>query len=106
MVPGAARPSHLPAGRVVVPFEFPDEQPGNRHFWLLIDHGRAEVCLSDPGGDTALQVTADSRAFIDWHRGALAWHEATTQGRITVEGARVLARALPRWNTRTPVLDH
>jgi len=96
----------LPATRVVVRFEFPQEQPGNRHFWMLIDHGRAEVCLSDPGGDTALQVTADSRAFVDWHRGVLRWQDATALGLITVEGHRALARALPRWNTRVPVLEN
>ncbi len=98
--------AHLPAGRVVVRFEFPDEQPGNQRYWLLIDHGRAELCQSDPGGETDLQVTANTRAFIDWHRGALAWSEATRDGLITVEGERALARSLPRWNTRTPVLNH
>jgi DNA-binding HxlR family transcriptional regulator len=98
--------AQLPARRVVVRFVFPDEQPGNQRYWLLVDHGGAELCQSDPGGDADLQVTANTRAFIDWHRGALTWSEATRDGRITVEGDRTLARSLPRWNTQTPVLDH
>src|SRR6185437_11697074 len=44
--------SALPAGRVVVAFTFPDERPGNRRYWLLVEHGDAEVCYSDPGGET------------------------------------------------------
>ena len=42
--------SALPAGRVVVAFTFPDERPGNRRYWLLVEHGEAEVCYSDRRG--------------------------------------------------------
>ena len=38
----------LPAGRVVVALIFPDEAPTNRRYWLLVEHGDAEVCYSDP----------------------------------------------------------
>ena len=94
----------LPRGRVVVAFEFPRERAGNRHFWLLVQDGVAEVCTTDPGGEPDVVVRADSSAFVDWHRGALPWSTATRRGDITVTGNRALARALPTWNTRTPVL--
>lgn len=92
----------LPTGRVVVAFTFPDEPSGNQHYWLLIDHGHAEVCQSDPGGETALHVTANSQAFIDWHRGTLPWAEANKQGSISLKGKQALIRSFPDWNTRTP----
>lgn len=94
----------LPAERVVVAFDFPDERPGNRFFWLLIDHGDAEVCVTDPGGEADLRVVARSVAFVDWHRGALAWSTAVRRGDITITGARSLTRLFPRWNTHVPVL--
>ncbi len=94
----------LPAERVVVYFEFPDERMGNRSFWLLIQDRGAEVCTTDPGGEPDLRVVARSAAFVDWHRGALAWSTAVQRGEITVTGHRSLARALPTWNTRTPIL--
>lgn len=94
----------LPDGRVVVHFEFPDEQPGNRYFWLLVEHGDAELCLTDPGGDPDLYVRARSAPFVDWHRGAMPWSAALRRGDITVTGDRRLARAFPSWNTREPVL--
>ena len=45
-----------PAGRVVVALTFPDEAPTNRRYWLLVEHGDAEVCYSDPGGEPDLTV--------------------------------------------------
>ncbi len=93
----------LPSRRVVVRFEFPDEAPANRFFWLLADGGEAEVCLTDPGGEPDLVVVAGSVPFVDWHRGALRWGDALRAGSIRVTGPRALARALPRWNRPTPV---
>lgn len=90
----------LPAGRVVVAFTFPDQHAGNRRFWLLVEEGDAEVCYTDPGDEPAASVVAESRAFIDWHRGALDWSAATRSGAITVDGPRSLVRALPTWNRR------
>lgn len=94
----------LPPGRVVVSFEFPDERAGNRYFWLLVQGGSAEVCATDPGGEPALRVVARSAAFVDWHRGVLAWSKAVRSGDIAVSGDRSLAREFHSWNTRTPIL--
>lgn len=95
--------SKLPAGRIVVAFTFPDEAPGNRHYWLLVDDGDAEVCYADPGGTPDLYVEAQSLAFVDWHRGALSWSAARRDGRIRVTGPSNLARALATWNLHVPI---
>ena len=89
----------LPHRRVVVRFEFPDEALGNRLFWLLAEHGDAEVCLTDPGGEPDLVVVASSVAFVDWHRGALRWGEALRAGSIRVTGPHALGAC-------TPALEH
>lgn len=94
----------LPDERVVVAFDFPEERPGNRFFWLLIEHGDAEVCITDPGGESMVHVVAESAAFVDWHRGVLPWSHAVRRGAIVVEGDRGLVRMFPRWNTREPLL--
>jgi hypothetical protein len=95
----------LPHERVVVAFRFPDERAANRRFWLLIESGDAEVCLTDPGGEPAAEVVARSRAFVDWHRGVLSWNEAVRSGDITVHGRRAIVRALPTWNIGEPHVD-
>lgn len=95
--------SQLPDGRVVVAFRFPEETPGNRYYWLLVEHGDAEVCYSDPGGVADLAVEAESAAFVDWHRGALGWSQAQRDGRIRVSGDRQMARSLATWNLHSPI---
>ena len=95
----------LPNERVVVAFRFPDERAGNRRFWLLVESGDADVCLTDPGGEPAAEVVARSRAFVDWHRGVLSWGEAVRSGAITVHGRRTIVRALPTWNVGEPHVD-
>ncbi len=92
----------LPTDRVVVAFLFPDEPPGNRRFWLLVDNGDAELCVTDPGDEPAAEVVARSEAFVDWHRGVRSWSDAVRRGDITVRGARSVVRALPTWNLGRP----
>lgn len=94
----------LPDHRVVVAFTFPDRPVGSRHYWLLVEDRDAQVCYLDPGDEPGLLVTAESRAFIDWHRGRLPWRRAVSSGRIAVSGRREYARALPTWNLQEPRL--
>lgn len=95
--------SKLPQDRIVVAFTFLDESPGNRYYWLLVEHGDAEVCYADPGGDADLHVIAESQAFVDWHQGAISWSAAQRDGHITVNGPRQLVRALGTWNLHAPI---
>ena len=92
----------LPDRRVVVAFSFPDRPAGGRHYWLLVEDGDAQVCYVDPGDEPVLRVSAESRAFIDWHRGRLPWRRALLTGAIKVTGCREFARALPTWNLHEP----
>lgn len=93
----------LPARRTLVAFEFPDEVPGNRYFWLLVEKGEAEICYTDPGGEPDAVVTAGSEAFVRWHIGEWSWQRAVRAGSISVRGPKTLGRALPGWHTRDPV---
>jgi DNA-binding HxlR family transcriptional regulator len=98
--------SKLPAGRVIVAFTFPDETPANRYYWLLVEHGDAEVCYSDPGGDPDLHIEAESMAFVEWHRGTLSWSSALRAGRIKIVGPRQLGRSVGTWNLHEAALPH
>ncbi len=88
----------LPEDRRVVEFEFPEEPPTNRRYWLLVEGGSAELCYSHPGGDPDVFVTAKSEAFTRWHLGTLEWRRAVADGSICVVGHSKLVRAVPRWN--------
>ncbi|WP_342351829.1 helix-turn-helix domain-containing protein, partial [Mycobacterium sherrisii] len=95
----------LPNGRVVVSLTFPEERPGNRRFWMLIEHRDAELCYSDPGGRADLSVEARSQPFVDWHRGARSWPALLRAGDITLDGPHRLRRAFPKWNLCGPTDD-
>lgn len=69
VVPGSAQPPALPQRRTIVACIFPEEPPGIRYYWLLVEQGEAELCYSDPEDDPDVNVTAESQAFVEWHRG-------------------------------------
>jgi hypothetical protein len=83
---------------VVVAFTFPDERAGNQRYWLLVEHGDAEVCYTDPGGEPDLMVEARSLAFVDWHRGARSWRDVLRSGDVKLIGPTWLRRSFPTWN--------
>ena len=90
----------LPARRLVIRFDFAGQPKKKSRFWLLIEHGRGEVCATCPGEED-LVISADPERFVRWHMGHLSWAEATADGAIHIEGPRPLARAFPGWNNRS-----
>ena len=94
------RRDRLPGRRVVIRFDF----TGRRHperYWLLLEHGDTEICKTYPGIDEDLYITAEAEAFVKWHAGQLTWAQATSEGRIQLDGSPSLVRAFPTWNARS-----
>ena len=96
----ALRRDRLPDRRVVVRLDFTGFRPHER-YWLLLEHGEAEICKTYPGLDEDLYITADAEAFVKWHAGQLSWAEATRDARIQLHGPSWLVRAFPSWNGRS-----
>jgi DNA-binding HxlR family transcriptional regulator len=99
-----ADPARLPARRLVIRFEFPDQRR-HRRFWLLVEQGGAEVCVRHPGHEEDLVIEADSEAFALWHMGRLPWGRAVAAGRIRPQGPRELVRTFLSWNPVSPFAD-
>ncbi len=85
----------LPNRRVVIRFDF----QGARYetFWLLLSQEDVSVCLTDPGFDLDLLVTADLSAFFQIWLGRLTFDEAIQANQVEVDGIPALADALPSW---------
>jgi hypothetical protein len=94
----------LPARRLVIRFEFPDQRR-YRRFWLLVDKGEAEVCLGHPGGEEDLVIEAESEAFVRWRLGQLLWPRAVAARRIRPTGSRELLRAFLSWGPLSRFAD-
>ena len=96
-----AQAERLPPGHVTVQLDFIDQPLKNRHFWLVLDRGDIELCVTDPGFVPDLVVSADTEAFVRWYMGQLSWAGVLRGGRVSLHGPRSLARAFPSWTDRS-----
>ncbi|MAT97910.1 MAG: transcriptional regulator [Anaerolineaceae bacterium] len=85
----------LPEERVVVRFDFQGAK--YETFWLLLSKEDVSVCLTDPGFDLDLLVTADLSAFFQIWLGRFTFDDALRENLIEVDGIPALADALPDW---------
>ncbi|TDB83281.1 transcriptional regulator [Actinomadura sp. KC216] len=92
----------VPDGRTVVLFGFPDVPVRERHWWLVLEPGGADVCDVDPGFEVSVTVTGDLRAMVRIWRGDLRWEHALRSGEVTVRGPEPLRRAVPGWFVLPP----
>lgn len=87
----------MPPGRTVIEFEFSGTPTELRRFWLVIDHGKVDMCLKPPGFDTDLHVRADIRRFVEAWRGFRDLRQEIRGGRIKLSGPRDLKSSFPDW---------
>jgi DNA-binding HxlR family transcriptional regulator len=96
-----AQAERLPAGHVTVQLDFVDQPLKNRHFWLVLDRGDIELCVTDPGFAPDLIVSAETEAFVRWFMGQWTWAAVLGSGQVSIDGPRHLARAFPTWSDRS-----
>jgi DNA-binding HxlR family transcriptional regulator len=85
----------LPEKRVVAQFDF--HGAADVSFWLILSRDDVTLCLTDPGYEINLLVTADlATLFRVWGR-RTSYREALARHGLTVAGVTGLMRAFPRW---------
>ncbi|TDC58019.1 transcriptional regulator [Actinomadura sp. KC345] len=87
----------VPAGRTVVLFSFRDVPARDRHWWLVLTPGGADVCDVDPGYEVSVTVIADLRHMVLIWRGDIRWQDAVRAGAVEVQGPEALRRTAPEW---------
>jgi len=85
----------LPEQRVVAQFDFHGTAVVS--FWLVLTRADVTLCLTDPGFDINLLVTADLATFYKVWGGRISYTEALNRYGVTVEGVPRLTRAFPHW---------
>jgi hypothetical protein len=91
----------LPARRVVLHFHLKGSSDRKSHFWLVLDEGAADLCLTDPGHDIDANVVAHVRTMVEYWMGHTDFADAVRRGDLTIEGPSRLARAIPSWFRRS-----
>lgn len=97
-------PDGLGPQRHVVGFEFPDQPPARRHYWMVAAPEMLDVCLVDPGFPVDAVVEADLRALTEVWMGDRDVNDHLRSGRIKIRGPRPLVRRIPEWLGRHPIL--
>jgi DNA-binding HxlR family transcriptional regulator len=85
----------LPERRVVAQFDF--HGAAIISFWLVLTRGDVTLCLTDPGYEVNLLITADLADFYRLWVERISYSDALQTHDVRVEGVPRLARAFPQW---------
>ena len=87
----------VPAGRVVVRFDFTDAPTTQRRYWLKLEDRQPDVCFTDPGFDVQAILESDVRTLTEIWMGRIAFGQALRDKRLSITGKSTIVRQLPHW---------
>ena len=91
----------LPERRTVVELDFTGPRP--HRAWLLLERSEVSVCVTPPGFDSDIIVTADLAFFYRLWLGHVDYDTALRSGSVVVDGLPALVREFPRWLMWSPM---
>lgn len=93
----------LPEERVVVQFDFTGAV--NETYWLVLTRDDVSVCLTYPGFELNVLVTADIATYFKVWLGKTRFSDALEKGLIKVDAIPALADAFPNWFANSVAAD-
>jgi DNA-binding HxlR family transcriptional regulator len=91
-------PQPMPKRRSVVQFQYPEEKPTLRSWWLVVAPGEeVDLCQRDPGFDVDLYVTCDVRTMTSIWMGYETVKQARAADRLHLVGDKDLAANMQTW---------
>lgn len=84
-----------PRVRTTVAVRFLDVAPADRHWWVVVAGGEADICDVDPGYQVDVDVQTTLRVLTRIWRGELSWVHAIGHGSVVADGPA--RRELPTW---------
>lgn len=85
----------LPARRVVVQFDF--RGAVNESYWLILTKEDVSLCITDPGFELDVLITADLATYFQIWLGKIQFSDAVEEGLIKLDAIPPLADAFPQW---------
>jgi DNA-binding HxlR family transcriptional regulator len=85
----------LPRRRVVVEFVF--QGPRRSTYWLVLQPTDVSVCVTHPGFEVDVQVTAELAALYKVWLGRMTFAEARREQLVDLNTSPSMARNFPRW---------
>jgi DNA-binding HxlR family transcriptional regulator len=96
------QPSPLPPRRTTINFIYPDMRADRKSWWLVVDHEKVDLCLTDPGYEVDLYVSCPLRAMTAVWMGVATLNSEIEAGRIKVTGDSAIARSMRQWLGLSP----
>lgn len=94
----------MPEQRSVVQFQYPEQPPTLRSWWLVIEPGAGvDLCWVDPGHDVDLYVACDLRTMTAIWMGYETLKRAADGGKVHLTGDRKLAAGIHKWLGLSPL---
>lgn len=87
----------FPPEPVVIHFHLRDAREGERVWWLVVEHGVADLCRDDPGREVTLVVEATVRALTEVWAGDRTPEQALQSREVRIAGGRRYADCFWRW---------
>lgn len=96
-------PTGLPRDRrTVIEFTYPELSKDERHYWLISRPGLPiDLCLTNPGHDVDLFVTAELKAMTSAWIGFTSLESEISHGRIGFVGDMKIAATIGNWMVRS-----
>jgi hypothetical protein len=95
-------PTPLPRRRCTISFLFPDVTSAKRAWWLVIDGGKVDLCLTNPGFDVDLYVRSSLRSMTAVWMGITTVDKEVGAGHMELIGNSEVARSMQRWLGLSP----
>jgi DNA-binding HxlR family transcriptional regulator len=96
-------PSPMPEKRSVIHFQYPEQPPSQRIWWLIVEPDTdCDLCAIDPGFDVDLYVSTDLKTMTAIWMGADTVRKAIAAKRLLLTGDRKLASNIQTWLGLSP----
>jgi DNA-binding HxlR family transcriptional regulator len=92
---GGVRADTLPEQRIVVQFDFTGARVAT--YWLVLKQADVSLCLTHPGVEVDVRVTADLATFFEIWLGRTRIEDALHRERVVIDAIPALAQAFPTW---------
>lgn len=90
-------PRPLPKARCTIQFQYPELPERRRNWWLVVEEGKVDLCLQDPGFDVDLTVTCPLRSMTAIWMGLATVRHEVDAGRLELLGDSAVARSMQQW---------
>jgi DNA-binding HxlR family transcriptional regulator len=96
-------PDPMPERRCIIHFQYPEQPPTLRAWWLLVEpETGTDLCSIDPGFDVDLYVSADLRTMTAIWMGVDTVRTALASRRLLLTGDKKLASNIQTWLGLSP----